>query len=106
MSKFWRHFLTNGGRQHAEAYLGIDGRRVQLSCAATGVEVRGVTPGSPAEDAGLLEGDVLVCLGGRATHGIDDLHQVLADLPADVPLPARFLRRGRWLERWVLLADV
>ena len=44
-----------------------------------GVLVRGVEEGTPAEAAGILEGDLLVAAGGRPIADIDDLHDVLGD---------------------------
>jgi S1-C subfamily serine protease len=102
MSHFWRHFISNGDPASQDAYLGVYGRRVRMP--RTGVEVRRVVPGSPAERAGILEGDILLVLAGRPTRGVDELHDFLAELPAEVPLPVRFLRRGRCLERWVSLS--
>jgi serine protease Do len=53
-----------------------------------GVLVRGVEGGSPAEAAGILEGDLLIAAGGKPTPDIDDLHDVLGEtgLPLEVTL--------------------
>jgi serine protease Do len=42
-----------------------------------GLLVRGVEPGSPAEAAGLAEGDLLVAVDGRALTSVDDLYDAL-----------------------------
>jgi serine protease Do len=42
-----------------------------------GLLVRGVEPGSPAEAAGLAEGDLLVSAAGRALATVDDLYDAL-----------------------------
>ena len=42
-----------------------------------GVLVRGVEPGSPADAAGILEGDLLVAAGRSPIPDIDDLHELL-----------------------------
>jgi serine protease Do len=48
-----------------------------------GLLVRGVEEGSPAEAAGLAEGDLLVAAGGRELRSIDDLYDALdAAIPA------------------------
>ena len=44
-----------------------------------GVLVRGVEDGSPAEAAGIAEGDLLVGAAGRAITDVDTLHEVLRD---------------------------
>jgi S1-C subfamily serine protease len=38
-----------------------------------------VEPGSPAEGAGIREGDVIIGLDGSTVAGIDELHRVLTD---------------------------
>src|SRR4051794_11783514 len=45
--------------------------------ARDGLLVRGVVPGSPAEDAGLERGDLIVRAGGRALDSVDDLFDAL-----------------------------
>jgi serine protease Do len=66
-------------------------RRLQRSVGLPerdGVLVRGVEPGSPAEAAGIAEGDLLVAAGGRSIDDVDALHEALRDtgLPLDVTL--------------------
>ncbi len=45
-----------------------------------GVLVRGVEAGSPAEAAGIAEGDLLVAAAGTAVDGVDVLHEVIRDV--------------------------
>src|SRR5215204_6184957 len=49
-----------------------------------GLLVRGVESGSPAEGAGLQQGDLLVAAGGRALHGFDDLFDALEGAPTEL----------------------
>jgi serine protease Do len=53
-----------------------------------GVLVRGVEAGSPAEAAGIAEGDLLVAAGGHVVADVDDLHDALreAGFPLEVTL--------------------
>jgi serine protease Do len=53
-----------------------------------GVLVRGVEEGSPAEAAGIAEGDLLVAAGGREIDDVDALHEALRDtgFPLEVTL--------------------
>ena len=52
-----------------------------------GVLVRGVEPGSPADAAGIGEGDLIVAAGGAPTADVDDLHEALgAGLPLEITL--------------------
>src|SRR5262244_480231 len=46
---------------------------------ATGALVLAAEPGSPAQKAGLQEGDVIVSLGGEQVEGVDVLHRVLSE---------------------------
>jgi S1-C subfamily serine protease len=92
-------------------YLGLHARNVPLSpelrqrfelTQEGGVEVVSVEPDSPADQAGLLEEDILVSLGERPVASVDDLHKLLTQLPVEVPSPLVLLRRDRLLERWVV----
>ena len=70
------------------AYLGVGGQNVtiprlvvrsqQLS-VASGVLATSVEPRSPAERAGLREGDVILALDDSAVQSVDDLHKLLTD---------------------------
>jgi serine protease Do len=55
-----------------------------------GVLVRGVEFGSPAEAAGIAEGDLLVAAAGRPITDVDALHEVLRD--AGYPLELTLVR--------------
>jgi S1-C subfamily serine protease len=75
--------LLTGGRMK-RGYLGIGSQAVRLPQAAaqkagqeTGLLVSGVEPGSPADTAGLLLGDILVRFGDAALHDTDDLQAQL-----------------------------
>ena len=55
-------------------------RRLQL-ITPSAVMITEVIAGGPAERDGLMKGDVLLRLSGRAVSGVDDLHRLLiADL--------------------------
>jgi S1-C subfamily serine protease len=58
----------------------------------TGVVVLSSEPNSPAQRAGLREGDVIVALEGQAVAGLDDLHRVLSDIGAGVRAELAVLR--------------
>jgi S1-C subfamily serine protease len=95
-------------------YLGLHARTVPISrdlarrfglTQKTAVEVLAVEPDGPAEEAGLLEEDVIVSLGEEPTAGVDDLHKLLTQLPVGIPSAVVFLRGERRLERLVVPAD-
>ncbi|HYV64897.1 MAG TPA: PDZ domain-containing protein, partial [Myxococcales bacterium] len=43
----------------------------------TGVQVMQVEPGKPASRGGLLPGDVIVSLDGKAVRNVDEVHRLL-----------------------------
>jgi serine protease Do len=57
-----------------------------------GVLVRGVEAGSPAAEAGLAEGDLLVAAGDRAIASVDDLHDVLDAATGETELSLTVVR--------------
>ncbi len=62
-----------------------------------GVWVAGVERGSPAAQAGLQEGDLIVAVAGKATTGLDDLLSALDHNSIDRPLAFSIFRSGRRL---------
>jgi S1-C subfamily serine protease len=91
-------------------YLGIHARTVPVAKSlrleqASAVEVMAVETGSPAEQAGILEEDLLVSLGDQPVTSLDDLHKLLTELPVEVPATVVIYRGERRLERMVLPED-
>ncbi|MGH7577226.1 MAG: S1C family serine protease [Longimicrobiales bacterium] len=78
--------LIRDGRVH-RGYLGVSGQNIALEPSAAralgmpggGVLVLDVEHGSPADDARIRQGDVIIGLDDRPIAGIDDLHRVLTD---------------------------
>jgi len=68
----------------------------------SGVVVLSVEPGSPAEKAGLREGDVIVALESQPVAGVDDLHRVLTDARVGVRSMVTVLRHTEKLELSVI----
>jgi S1-C subfamily serine protease len=62
------------------------------------VAVAEVVRGGAAERAGLAPGDLIVTAAGRLIGGTDDLHRVLAALPAGEQVVLEVVRGGRLLE--------
>lgn len=95
-------------------FLGIQARQVPVPPAAirqhnlaqkTAVEVMGVEPDGPADDAGIQEGDLLLSLGDSPAASVDELHKLLTQLPVGIPTTVAILREGRRLERMIIPAD-
>ena len=59
------------------------------------VEIAGIEPGSPAADAGLQLGDLVVAVQGRLVQDVDDLHRFLARWPAGRSVELDIVREGR-----------
>lgn len=82
-------------------HIGLAGQNVPLprrivrfhkTPAETGILVISIAPNSPAQRAGLREGDILLSYDGQPTPGIDDLHRLLTETSVGVPAPLTILR--------------
>jgi S1-C subfamily serine protease len=62
------------------------------------VEVVEVAPGGAAQTAGLRAGDWIVAINDRVIASIDDLHRILARLPAGQTIVLHLVRQGQPLE--------
>jgi S1-C subfamily serine protease len=92
-------------------YLGLHARNVPIApelreryelTQKSGVEVRAVERDGPAEQAGILEDDIIMSLGEQPTTTVDDLHKLLTQLPVGVPASIIVLRGDRRIERMVV----
>lgn len=88
-------------------YLGVGGqtapihpriRRFYALSEATGVLVIGVEPKSPAEQAGIREGDVIIRFGEHTIADVDALHKALTEKEAGHPALMRVIRRTEKLD--------
>ncbi|HLJ55659.1 MAG TPA: trypsin-like peptidase domain-containing protein [Chthonomonadaceae bacterium] len=100
-AKFVAGKLMSEGRIR-RAYLGLGGQTVPLPRRTTrllnlpresGVLVVTVEPDSPAQRAGIEEGDVLVALDTNAVGSVDDLHRLLTDQRIGVRARLDVIRR-------------
>src|SRR5579875_732240 len=57
-----------------------------------GVGVRQVVPGSPADQAGLQPGDIIVKVGNRDIRGLGDLNQATIEYPPGSKVPVEYYR--------------
>jgi S1-C subfamily serine protease len=59
-----------------------------------GVTITAVSEGTPAADAELRPGDLIVDFGGEAVRGVDDLHRLLTEDRIGELVAIKILRRG------------
>ena len=91
-AKFVASRLLRDGRIR-RSYVGISGQTVPVHRRVvrfydlpkeTGALVLSVEEGSPAQRAGLREGDIILALEGQPVAGVDDLHRLLTEVRVDV----------------------
>jgi len=101
-AKFVAGRLIKDGKVR-RGYIGVGGQSVPLPGRVarfhqvpvqSGILVASIEGGSPAERAGLLEGDVIVEYNGHPVAGIDDLHRLLTDTQVGVRSPLTIIRRA------------
>jgi S1-C subfamily serine protease len=92
--------LTSEGRVR-RAWLGVAGAPAPLPphLAARFEQRRGlrlveVVPGSPAAQAGLFLGDLMISAGGRPVRGVQDVQRLMLGPAIGTRLPITVLRRG------------
>ncbi|MFP5068551.1 trypsin-like peptidase domain-containing protein [Pseudonocardia nantongensis] len=78
----------------AHADLGVNARSV-TDGATDGAQVQNVVAGGPAAAAGIVEGDVVVRLAGRAISGADELVVAVREHRPGEQVPVELVRQGR-----------
>jgi S1-C subfamily serine protease len=98
--------ILTGGSQR-RAYLGVSSQPVELQGLLrqrlnlqqeAGLMLLGLEPGAPAERGGLLPGDILLTIGGRAVEDGEALQMTLGPAAIGTPTPIRLIRGGELLE--------
>jgi S1-C subfamily serine protease len=95
--------------------LGIGGQNVRLQrslirfynlAVESGVLVVSVEPDSPARQAGVQEGDVIIAFDGQNVTNIDDLHKLLTEKQVGVAAPLTVLRSPEKLVFPIVPAEI
>jgi S1-C subfamily serine protease len=84
--------LTTG--RVARGYLGVGLQPVELPDHQKGLIVLSLEPGGPASQAGILIGDILVSLGGRAAADTEDIQAALEARGVGQSVEVAVLRGG------------
>lgn len=97
--------LRNG--KIRRSYIGVAGQNVEIPVARrralhipaqSGILVASVEEGSPAQKAGVQQGDVILSLDDFATGGIDDLHRLLNESRIGIPASLAVVRHNEILK--------
>jgi serine protease Do len=99
--------LTTGSVLSHETRLGISVSSfgIQLQDGTWGVEVLEVSTPSPAADAGIRKGDVIVSAGGQSVSSSRELLNVRRQYRAGQSLPVKVWRSGEYLNFSLKLAE-
>ena len=101
-AKFVAARLIKDGRIR-RGYIGVVGQNVTLPrrlvrfhdlTSGSGVLVNSVEKDSPAERAGVGEGDLIVGYGDQTVESVDDLHRLLIEEKVGLKTPLAVIRRG------------
>jgi S1-C subfamily serine protease len=112
-AKYVTGWLVKDGRVR-RSYIGVGGQTVPLHRrlvryhnlpVQSGLLVVSIEAGSPAERAGLHEGDVLVEFAGRDVSGIDSLHKLLTESTIGQACTATVIRRTEKLALEIVPAE-
>jgi S1-C subfamily serine protease len=104
--------ILSGGSQR-RAYLGVSSQPVELQEVlrqrlnleqTAGLMLLGLEPGAPAELGGLLLGDILLTIGGRAVEDGEALQMALGPAAIGAATPIRFIRGGELREIYLVPA--
>ncbi|MCL2533150.1 MAG: trypsin-like peptidase domain-containing protein [Nocardiaceae bacterium] len=90
-----QELIRNGVMHHAE--IGVNARTV-INDVTSGAEVANVQAGSPAEKAGIAEGDVIVKVGDRTVASADELVVAVHDQTVGQAVPVQLVRSGHTVD--------
>lgn len=103
--------LLSKGRV-VRGYLGVTAQDIDDSLIkplklqdGAGALVSDVTPGSPADRAGIKAGDVIVGFGGKAVGGSTDIHNWAAQTAPGSQVPIVILRNGQRTEATATMGE-
>jgi S1-C subfamily serine protease len=105
--------LTHGKVRRAYLGLGAQMRPIRPAAqrqfhlpAPTVLQVMTLEKGGPAEQGGAQEGDILLGLQGKPVGSVDDVHRLLADVPAGSHIKLDILRDNQRMELEVVTGEM
>ncbi|OZF49584.1 serine protease [Rhodococcus sp. 14-2470-1b] len=87
--------IRTGEMKHPD--IGINARSV-INDATSGAEVANVRAGGPAQEAGIVEGDVITRVGDRAVTSADELVVAVQSSEIGQSTPVQLVRSGRLVD--------
>ncbi len=87
--------IRTGAMTHPD--IGVTARTV-VNDALSGARVANVTAGGPAQQAGIVEGDVIVRVGDRSVSGADELVVAVQEQEIGRSIPVQVVRSGRTVD--------
>ncbi|MBD0323879.1 MAG: trypsin-like peptidase domain-containing protein, partial [Aldersonia sp.] len=102
VTKVAQSLIRDGQMKHSE--MGINSRSV-VNDATSGAEVANVRAGSPAQQAGIVEGDVIVKVADREVTSSDELVVAVQSQQIGATVPVRLIRDGRPVDVQVTLTS-
>jgi len=96
-----RYLLEQLGMTGAEAPAALSGGETRRAALALGLSgdsaamIASVEAGSPADKAGLREGDILLYIDGRPVTGADDVVRLMVGARIGLPVEVSYIRRGK-----------
>ncbi|AMY19675.1 MULTISPECIES: S1C family serine protease [Nocardiaceae] len=87
--------IRTGSMTHPD--IGVTARTV-VNDALSGARVANVTAGGPAQQAGIVEGDVIVRVGNRSVSGADELVVAVQEQQIGQSIPVQVVRSGRTVD--------
>lgn len=90
-----QQLIRTGQMHHPE--IGINARSVSND-RVTGAQVANVVAGGAAQEAGVVEGDVIVKVGDRKVTSADELIVAVHELQIGKPAPLQLVRDGRTVD--------
>jgi S1-C subfamily serine protease len=109
-AKFVAGRLIRDGRI-TRSYIGVAGQNIPLHRRVvrfydlpgdSGVLVMSVEKGSPADKAGIREGDIIISYGEKSIGSVDDLHRLLTEEQLGVASPIRVVRMTEKFETTIV----